>query len=456
MFRRFHIFREGRLEAKLDQLAEIIANQTSPLNDKLASLHEGMAHQTSLLNDKLGDLHEGMAHQTSLLNDKLNNLHEGIAHQTSLLNDKLDDLRHAIASQTNALNEKSAGRAMPEGETSDPVQWRRSLVDDLKRFHAEALKQLTTLNMRLRDLQEKASIASAHKVSLPEESELGHRIHLSSEFQSAANSDMSQIPFPAIRLDEKSGLMTMVERSEFRKCVQFFVSQMAGAQPPAFALEQAFLFSLIRNLRPEHVFEIGCYRGAVTEIMCCALQANGTGVLHVPGEDVPENARSMFDHWPNELRSFIRVHAVDEIGFLKQMKAEGITSELVVLNRLHNYELSFALESASIAVKPGGLVVIIDIDHADADIAIRNFLSHRPEWDPQPVKQVYLTDQTNASPAILAMGWAILLAPSGDRSGRAHASSGPRSLAGGDASAQLAGSPLLRSATLDQSNSSGS
>jgi hypothetical protein len=402
------------LEDKLGYLSGSIANLTGILNDKLSNLHEGMAHQTSLLNDKLGSVHKGIAHQTSLLNDKLGNLHEGMAHQTSLLNDKLGDLRDSIASLTNALSEKSAVRAMPEGETSDPAEWRLNLIADLKRFHTEALRQLTTLNVRVRDLQEKLRIASAGNVPHAQDSELENGIPLGSQFRSVTDFAVSQIPFPVIRLDEKSSLVTILESSEFRNCAQFFVGKMADCQLPGFAVEQAFFFSLVRNLRPEHVFEIGWHRGVVTEAMCRALQANGTGLLHLPAGGVPDRAGARFDRWMTELRPFVRVHATDELGFLEQMRAKGVTPELIVLNGLRDTELTVVMETASVVVKPTGLVVIADIEQAGTRTILRDFLSHHPEWASNNVlKPPHCPDPTELPhlPVLVGLECAVLRAP---------------------------------------------
>ena len=396
------------LNDKLSNIHEGIAHEASLLNDKLDNLHEGIAHQTSLLNDKLSALHEGTAHQTTLLNDKLGNIYEGVEHETRLLQEKLVDLQHQMANQTAVLSERF-GEQTPR-DTGMSAELLAALSDNIKFLRADVLKQLATINIRLRDLQEKANMPGFAKVLASHASQLDDQIVLNSDI--ARPIDVKQIPFPSVRVENnRIELSGMIADRQFQRCVEYFASEMTGEQLPTFAEEQAFLFSLIRNIRPEHIFEIGWNRGIVTEVMCRALQANGRGLLHVPGDDVPDSAFPAFDRWPKELQRLIRVHSVDEIGFLETLKTQAIMADLIVLNGSREYELPVVLETASAAIRPNGLITIINPQSAEVDNAIRNFLSRHPRWGHE-CNQIHFADLPNSSVRSMVVGaeCAILLA----------------------------------------------
>jgi hypothetical protein len=190
---------------------------------------------------------------------------------------------------------------------------------------------------------------------------------------------------------------------------------MCGEQALAFAELQAFVFSIIRNLKPENVFEIGRGSEILTQVICQALQSNAAGILHATTAGVADRDHPLFDRWPSELRRFVRVYPADAISFINDMRAQGIRSELIVLNGLPDYEfLSVVIEAASVAIKPGGTVVITGIHHVEVYRAVRDFVSQHPEWAPStPIDERFATDQTDLShsSAIAGPECAILLAP---------------------------------------------
>ena len=61
---------------------------------------------------------------------------------------------------------------------------------------------------------------------------------------------------------------------------QFFKDNPAAQRSLISGQAQALLYSIIRNLRADHVFEIGSYKAGTTEALCRALQANRHGLLH--------------------------------------------------------------------------------------------------------------------------------------------------------------------------------
>ena len=76
-------------------------------------------------------------------------------------------------------------------------------------------------------------------------------------------------------------IAAIVAAPEFAAATRWFAQDPSGRSllsPEA----QALLFTLTRNLKPAHVFEIGTFLAGTSEAICRALAANGT-----PGKSLP-------------------------------------------------------------------------------------------------------------------------------------------------------------------------
>src|ERR1700757_36641 len=72
---------------------------------------------------------------------------------------------------------------------------------------------------------------------------------------------------------------SIIPAPEFAATPRWFAQEPSGRSllsPEA----QALLFTLTRNLKPAHVFEIGTYLAGTSEAICRALAANAAGLLH--------------------------------------------------------------------------------------------------------------------------------------------------------------------------------
>ena len=72
----------------------------------------------------------------------------------------------------------------------------------------------------------------------------------------------------------------IVRGTEFEATKRFFAAGPSSTRSLLTSTAQALLYTVIRNLRPNNVVEIGTYKGGTSETLCRALQANGFGTLH--------------------------------------------------------------------------------------------------------------------------------------------------------------------------------
>jgi hypothetical protein len=92
---------------------------------------------------------------------------------------------------------------------------------------------------------------------------------------------LSEIPFAPIDLGTVENPIPQIVRApEFAETERYFREAPSATRSLLNETSQALLYTVIRNQRPEHVVEIGTYKGGTSETLCRALQANGRGTLH--------------------------------------------------------------------------------------------------------------------------------------------------------------------------------
>src|SRR3984893_3958160 len=187
--------------------------------------------------------------------------------------------------------------------------------------------------------------------------------------------------FPIVDLAVADPIADILGAPAFRECVQFFAANEAIEQALVSPVTQALLFTLVRNIRPEHVIEIGTYKASTTEAICRALCANNRGIIHTVD---PYGARRRFDNlrkWPAVLRRHICFYPTDSMDFYDLARHDDIRADVVFVDGNHDYEFAlFDIESAARLIRPGGFIIIDNISQAGPYFAARDFLRNHPRW----------------------------------------------------------------------------
>jgi len=226
--------------------------------------------------------------------------------------------------------------------------------------------------------------------------------------------ELEKIPFPSIELMDAFGLGRLATSKSYQRCVEHFAVG-TGEQLLLFTELQAFLFSLIRTLKPEQVFEIGPHHRAITAAMCRALALNGIGLLHVLLTDEQDGARNVFNDFSTELRSRTRCYSADVVGFFAEMRDKVITPALVVVNDSQLFDSFVILECATSIIGSGGLILIRNGRHAEVSDAVGDFLLQHPEWRSNASVEAAGPKHSAAVarvPPLVGVEYAILFAPS--------------------------------------------
>lgn len=167
----------------------------------------------------------------------------------------------------------------------------------------------------------------------------------------------------------------------FPRFADFFAAPKHDAPALISAHSQALIYALVRNLQPEHVIEIGTYRGSTSQAICRALHANGSGFLHTVDPNDGGAIVKLIRRWPYDLRRRLCYYPTSSMEFFTIAAYHSVTADLVFVDGNHDYEYAlFDVLSAARLLRPGGFIVIDNISQGGPIYAARDFMRDRPGW----------------------------------------------------------------------------
>lgn len=193
---------------------------------------------------------------------------------------------------------------------------------------------------------------------------------------------IADIPFPKIDLAAGGDpVAAIMAAPEFPAATAFFADNPVTSRSLETPTAHALLYCLIRNLRPDHVFEIGTYRAGTTEAICRALCANEAGTAHTVDPFTGDYAEVVLKGWPPELLRRVKLYTMNSMTFYMEMRRQKIRPDLVFVDGEHDYEFAlFDIGAAARLIGPGGFLFIDNIDQAGPFLAARDFLAANPGW----------------------------------------------------------------------------
>jgi predicted O-methyltransferase YrrM len=192
---------------------------------------------------------------------------------------------------------------------------------------------------------------------------------------------LEPIPCAAVDSDHRADpIASIVGAPEFAATVRWFAQDpfsRSQLSPEA----QALLFTLTRNLKPAHAFEIGTSQAGTSEAICRAMQANGSGVLHTTDPFSLAAVPAILLKWPRQLRRHVRFYHLDSMAFFMRMEQTGVCSQLTFIDGRHDYEFAmFDLSMAARTLAPGGLILLDNVSQPGPYLAVTDFLRDTPGW----------------------------------------------------------------------------
>lgn len=193
---------------------------------------------------------------------------------------------------------------------------------------------------------------------------------------------LSEIPFAAIDLGKvENPIAPIVQAPEFAETVRYFRDAPSATRSLLNEWSQALLYTAIRNRQPDHVVEIGTYKGGTSETLCRALHANGRGTLHTLSPFDAELFGANRQWWPRELQELVRYYPMTSMEFFITSDTQNLIFDLVLIDGNHDYEFaSFDIQSAARRLTPGGFIFVDNVSQAGPFLAATEFLAANPDW----------------------------------------------------------------------------
>jgi predicted O-methyltransferase YrrM len=189
---------------------------------------------------------------------------------------------------------------------------------------------------------------------------------------------------PLYRADERfeisrAGLAAWQASDSFARVAAFYAGY------PSRALQndngKTLLHHLIVMQRPQRVLEIGTYQAGTTEVIARALHEAGSGHVETIDPFGGDVCPPLIEAFPAELKQRITFSAVSSAAHFDRAMTRGEAYDLVLVDGNHELEYArFDLECAARLMRPGGLVVLDNIEQPGPRFATRRFLDEHKAW----------------------------------------------------------------------------
>jgi predicted O-methyltransferase YrrM len=193
---------------------------------------------------------------------------------------------------------------------------------------------------------------------------------------------LNDIPFCQIDLGIRvDPVPAILSSREFAQADDYF-TQSPTLHPALVSVRsQALLYILIRNLKAEHVVEVGTFYAGTSEVICRALHANRRGMLHTTDPYGVDRVPGILAQWPEELRKHVVYYPLNSMGFFEELARMRIQPDLVFVDGNHDYEFAlFDVQCSARYLRPGGFIVIDNANQAGPFFAAQDFLARHPAW----------------------------------------------------------------------------
>lgn len=144
---------------------------------------------------------------------------------------------------------------------------------------------------------------------------------------------------------------------------------------------RAFLYHAARSMRAQTVIEVGTYFAGTSEVIARALWENGEGVLHTADPYGIDRCPYIISQWPDALQSHVEFHGENSMDFLIGLAAANTVIDIAFIDGNHDFEFAlFDVQSAARLLRPGGIMVLDNVEQPGPFAAGMEFLKANPGW----------------------------------------------------------------------------
>src|SRR5262249_859093 len=202
----------------------------------------------------------------------------------------------------------------------------------------------------------------------------------------SGSSDQDVRPLARLTNDADFDKPSAIDREWARRLVKsahFAAIEEAYRSYPRFcftnSIERAFLYSLVRAMKPADVSEIGTAFCGASEIIARALWENGRGVLHTTDPFAPHRCPPVISRWPQPLQEITRFHAKSSMDFYMTLAEAKIGLDIAFVDGNHDFEFAyFDILIAARLLRPGGVIIVDNSEQSGPFYAALQFVRGNP------------------------------------------------------------------------------
>jgi predicted O-methyltransferase YrrM len=171
----------------------------------------------------------------------------------------------------------------------------------------------------------------------------------------------------------------IVDSQIFDRLSEFFRSY------PRYSLmsdrSRAFLYLLVRAMKPEAVAEIGTFFAGTSEVFSRALWENKFGVLHTVDPYGGARCPGIIRQWPKALQDYVRYYDANSMEFFHRRASAETPFDIILIDGNHELEFAlFDLQMAARLIRRGGMIVMDNAEQTGPFWAAVRFLAENPDW----------------------------------------------------------------------------
>jgi predicted O-methyltransferase YrrM len=147
------------------------------------------------------------------------------------------------------------------------------------------------------------------------------------------------------------------------------------------AYSRAYLYGIVRALKPAAIVEVGTLYAGTTEVLARALWENGVGTVHTIDPFGAKRAPPVLANWPPELRAITNFEPVNSMSFFARARDIDLKFDLALIDGDHDLEFAFFdIQMAAKQLKRGGLIFVDNSEQLGPFHAARRFAAANPDW----------------------------------------------------------------------------
>ena len=167
-------------------------------------------------------------------------------------------------------------------------------------------------------------------------------------------------------------------------------SDLAKSQERAFSgnedsllgwASRAFIYHVIRSMKPAVVVEIGTYMAGTARIIAEALAENNRGHLYTTDPYGAERCPKLIGAWPPHLQRRVTFSATNSMAFADELRQRRIVVDLAFIDGCHDFEyVMFDAFAMSRLLTKSGLLVCDNSEQPGVISACLEFLRLNPDF----------------------------------------------------------------------------